>query len=194
MACLKLIILALVCISAVKNDTAWGKCPDVEYQLESFDVSRYLGKWYEIARAVKTPFQRGECSQALYSLNEEDGTVRVENSEKIGEHRHIAIGKAETTPNPFVLKVSFGESFLSKFFKGDYRVIDTDYENFSIVYSCTDLLIARAEFLWILSRTPKISDEQLINLSAFVANKLGYTPDRLRFTRQDVDFCEYKDE
>ena len=36
---------------------------------------------------------------------------------------------------------------------GDYRVVDTDYTSYSIVYSCKDYFGAvRAENLWILSR------------------------------------------
>lgn len=39
---------------------------------------------------------------------------------------------------------------------GNYHVLDTDYENYTIVYSCRTLLGGRAknEYIWILSRNP----------------------------------------
>ena len=39
-------------------------------------------------------------------------------------------------------------------------MVETDYEDFSIVYSCTDILgLAKTEFLWILSRHPEQVDD-----------------------------------
>lgn len=44
-----------------------------------FDISQYLGRWYEIAR-LDNRFQRGlEQVKATYSLRK-DGSVRVENT------------------------------------------------------------------------------------------------------------------
>jgi len=42
--------------------------------------------------------------------------------------------------------------------KGDYRVVSTDYENYSIVYSCSKLFgFYKVEFAWILGRVSDIS-------------------------------------
>jgi apolipoprotein D and lipocalin family protein len=34
----------------------------------------------------------------------------------------------------------------------NYWVLGTDYENYSVVYSCTDILFAKGEVVWILMR------------------------------------------
>ena len=40
---------------------------------------------------------------------------------------------------------------------GPYWVIETDYDNYSLVYSCGPLLgVAHVEFAWILSRWPQL--------------------------------------
>ena len=42
---------------------------------------------------------------------------------------------------------------------GDYRVLDTDYSNYAVIYSCTDLLgVAKIEHVWILSRDVELED------------------------------------
>jgi len=190
MALLKYLLLAVICIASVRSDFNWGRCPNVQYELSSFDMTRYLGRWYEIARAANVPFQKGECTQAEYSLND-DGSIRVHNTELIGTERSGAVGKATPTSNPFRLEVTFGDSFFAKLFPGDYRVMNTDYEQFSIVYSCTDLLVGRFEFVWILSRTPQLPQEQVEAIKNFVSERLGYPAEKLRFTNQTSEFCGY---
>ena len=46
---------------------------------------------------------------------------------------------------------------------GDYRVLDTDYKNYAVVYSCTDIFgVAKVEMAWILSRE-QVLEERLMN-------------------------------
>ena len=46
---------------------------------------------------------------------------------------------------------------------GDYRVIETDYDNYSVIYNCTggDSNVHYKEYAWILTRTPDPSQEIL---------------------------------
>ena len=115
--------------------------------VESFDLNRYLGTWYEIAR-FNHIFERGmDHNKALYTICE-DGTIRVINSAiKNGEPKRVT-GIAKTTNTPALLRVSFFRPFYA-----DYRVlyIDVDYQ-YALVGS------ASSNYLWILSRTPEISD------------------------------------
>ena len=42
--------------------------------------------------------------------------------------------------------------------EGDYRVVYTDYNNYSVVYSCMDILgVAKSEYIWVLSREEQLS-------------------------------------
>ena len=44
---------------------------------------------------------------------------------------------------------------------GDYWIIETDYHNYSVVYSCADFLFGaiKLEFAWILSREKNLDPE-----------------------------------
>ena len=45
-----------------------------------FDVTKYMGLWYEFARSIDMPFESGECVTAQYSLDGER-TVKVINTQ-----------------------------------------------------------------------------------------------------------------
>ena len=62
-----------------------GRCPKDYSPMETFDVNRYAGEWYEISRDKYFPFEiLSGCEIAKYTVNE-DGTVGVDNK----AHRFI---------------------------------------------------------------------------------------------------------
>ena len=146
---------------------AQGGCPKVPLQ-ENFDVNRYVGVWYEAARDKNFPQEKFDCNNAQYSLND-DNTLRVHNQEydfTSGKFSDI-IGKASC--NGPACKVDFNLGPV-----GDYRVVATDYDNYAIVYSCTDLYLARAELTWVLSRKPQLSADAEVSVRAFLKERLPF--------------------
>lgn len=143
--------------------------------VKQLDISRFMGKWYEIARYEHT-FEKGMTHvTAEYSL-ESNGKIRVVNKGiKNGEPKEI-VGKAKQ-PNPTEypgrLKVAF---FL--WFYADYYVLELD-ENYqyALIGSSSD------KYLWILSRTPEMPKEKL---DEFLNNirKRGYDLSKLIFVEQ----------
>lgn len=140
--------------------------------VENFDLNRYLGDWYEIAR-FNHSFERGmEHTKASYVLRE-DGKVDVTNTGiKDGKHSE-AKGLAKLTDTPALLRVSFWGPFYS-----DYRVmqLDDDYQ-YALVGSGSD------DYLWILARTPQISDEVKAGIMA-EAQRRGYDTTKLIWVEQ----------
>lgn len=142
----------------------------------SFDLDRYLGTWYEIAR-FDHRFERNLGNvTATYSLNE-DGTVKVLNSgvyvelsSKAGE-RNTATGKARFVGDKGTahLKVSFFGPFY-----GSYIVFELDRENYDYA------LVAgpNRKYLWMLSRKPVI-DEELYQRLVEIAESNGYDTSKL---------------
>ncbi len=138
-----------------------------------FEVERYLGRWYEIASFPQS-FQKG-CTGTIaeYSLIDEE-TVRVLNSCFLGSLNgklKVAEGKA-TIPDlndPSKLEVSFFWPF-----KGAYWVIELgeNYEYSVVGHPSRD-------YLWILSRTPQMSEEVLQGILARTAAK-GFDLNRLK--------------
>lgn len=112
------------------------------------DLNKYLGDWYEIAR-FDHRFERGltHC-KANYKLND-DGTIKVTNSGIKKGEKDTSEGKAKTTDEPGILRVSFFGPFYS-----DYRILmlAEDY-SYALVGSSGD------GYLWILSRTPELDSD-----------------------------------
>jgi len=166
-----LIVLILIlagCVSVPENITP----------VDNFNIERYLGKWYEIAR-LDHSFERGLTSvSAEYSLRP-DGGVRVINrgySEKDNKWKEIE-GKGYSVDRKDVgfLKVSFFGPFY-----GSYVIIDLDRENYSYALVCGP----DKSYLWILARAPRL-DEGIKKRLVEKAALLGFKTDKLIYVRHD---------
>ena len=158
--------LATGCVSVPKVDNA---------PVAVLDLNRYLGEWYEIARFDHS-FERGvEQAKANYTQNA-DGTIKVVNSGIKNGKPKTAVGKGKTTDTPGLLRVSFFDPFYA-----DYRVmlIDKDYA-YALVGS------GSADYLWLLSRSPELSETAKSELLA-EAQRRGYDTDQLIWVRQGKD-------
>jgi lipocalin len=143
--------------------------------ITSLDVKRYMGKWYEIVR-FNHSFEKGMTHvMTEYSL-EENGKIRVTNQGiKNGKPKSIVGKGKQPDPKeyPGRLKVSF---FL--WFYADYYILelDEDYQ-YALIGSSSD------NYLWILSRTPKMTKAQLNGLLQNIAQR-GYDLSKLIFVEQ----------
>jgi lipocalin len=133
--------------------------------VDEFDLSRYLGVWYEIARYDHSFERDMDNTMAQYILQDDGKVVVLNTGWKDGKFK-IAEGKAkykDPEGAPGALKVSF---FL--FFYSDYNVMLVD-ENYQI-----SLVGSKAEkYLWILSRTP-VADPALLQMVLDEARERGY--------------------
>jgi apolipoprotein D and lipocalin family protein len=149
-------LIALALMSACTS------APEGVHPVGGFELERYLGTWYEIAR-LDHSFERG-LSQvtAQYSLRE-DGGVTVLNrgyDAKKGEWRS-AEGKAFFMADPDVghLKVSFFGPFY-----GAYVVVELDPDYRYALVSGPD-----RGYLWILARSPDLPQADIDRLVAHAA-------------------------
>ena len=115
--------------------------------VKEFNLQRYLGKWYEIAR-YDHRFERGLHYVTAEYSKRPDGKIKVLNcghQDAVDGKEKCSIGKARPSHNgqPGQLQVAFFLSFYS-----DYNILelDPDYQ-WSLIGSSTD------KYLWILSRT-----------------------------------------
>jgi apolipoprotein D and lipocalin family protein len=154
--------------------------PDGVTVVSGFELNRYLGTWYEIAR-LDHPFERGLSNvTATYSLRD-GGGVNVINRgyDTDAQEWDEADGKAYFVGDEDVgqLKVSFFGPFY-----GGYNIIELDKEGYE--YS----LVAGPDrsYLWILSRTPTMKPQVLQALIA-KARDLGFATEELIFVEHDKD-------
>ena len=135
------------------------------------DLSRYAGRWYEIAR-LPNRFEKKcvDSVTATYTLRS-DGKVDVVNRcRKANGEYTTAKGKAKIVDKKTnaKLKVTFFWPFY-----GDYWILDLgpDYE-YAVVGA------PNRDYLWILSRTPQIDDQLYQRLLAKMATQ-GFETQRM---------------
>ena len=141
------------------------------------DLSRYAGKWFEIAR-LPNRFQRKCASDttATYKLRP-DGKIEVRNECRTADGGTTsATGSARVAskdgPNT-KLKVTFFWPF-----SGDYWIIDLDKD-----YRWAAIGEPGRKYFWILSREPHL-DEATVSGILDRARAQGYSLESLVRTRQ----------
>lgn len=152
--------------------------PDGVRVVDGFELDRYLGRWYEIAR-LDHPFERGLSHvTAEYSIRQ-DGGVDVLNrgfDMEAGEWQE-AVGRAYFVEAPDVgrLKVSFFGPFY-----GGYNIIALDQEHYAHALVCGP----DRSYLWILARSP-VLDGATVEALVHRASELGFATDELIFVDHD---------
>lgn len=146
--------------------------PEGVQPVQPFDANRYLGTWYEIAR-LDHSFERGlEQVSAQYSLRE-DGGIRVLNkgySVEEGKWQE-AEGKAYLmgAADEGYLKVSFFGPFY-----GAYGIFELDQQDYQYAFVSG----YSTDYLWLLARTPTVSQELIEHFKEEAARR-GFATDQL---------------
>ena len=175
---IKLLGLALLGIGAVVLvNSCTVKVPENVTVIKNFDVEKYAGHWYEIARFDFKHEKDMKNVTAHYTLND-DGSIKVVNKgyDYVKNEWKEVNGKAKFIgdEDKAALKVSFFGPFY-----GGYNVVamNPNYENVLVFGESTD-------YIWILSRNKtipqKVKDEFLAK-----AKEAGYDLDRLVWTEHD---------
>jgi apolipoprotein D and lipocalin family protein len=154
-----------------------ARIPEGVIAVKGFDVHRYLGTWYEIAR-LDHSFERGLIYvTATYSLNEDGSLSVVNRGFDPGLNRwKEAQGRAHfvSEPDQGRLKVSFFRPFY-----GGYNILEIDDRNYSYALVCGN----SRSYLWILARHPELPETVITSLTK-KAETLGFETDGLIFVQQ----------
>lgn len=139
--------------------------------VKNFELEKYLGTWYEIARFPHS-FEKDLVGvTATYSV-ENNGRIKVLNQgykKSFHGEQKSAHGKAKVTTIPGKLKVSF---FL--FFYAEYNVLELD----TMDYMWALVGSKNSDYLWVLSRTPHMEKDLYEELTRR-AKVRGYDISRL---------------
>lgn len=167
----------LLLITMIGFFTSCAGIPKGATAIKNFDVERYTGRWYEIAR-FDFRFERNlDNTTADYILNE-NGTVGVLNKghDYVKDSWKSAKGIAKFVGNKDEgrLNVSFFRPFY-----GSYNIIalDKDYKYALVVGKNT-------KYIWILSRTHSIPDDVKSNYLDLAKN-LGYDISKLIWVKHN---------
>lgn len=166
---LSLVTLALLksCKTIPKNTVA----------VKPFDMKKYLGKWYEIARFDYRFEKNLNSTTANYSLNDGESIEVVNRGYNYKRGRwEMATGKAKfvSSPNEAKLKVSFFGPFYSGY---NVIAIDPDYK-YALVAG------KNLNYLWLLSREKTIP-ENIKQSFLHKAKEVGYNVKKLVWVKQE---------
>lgn len=168
---------ALLLISLVFVSGCTGLPKNVE-PVSEFEVDRYLGQWYEIAR-LDNYFERGLSNiTATYSMRKDGGVVVANRgySEKKSKWQ-ASTGKAYFVGDEKIghLKVSFfGPIYAS------YAVFELDKADYQYAFVSGN----STDNLWFLSRTPMVSVESMEQFKSR-AGELGFDINELIIVDQN---------
>lgn len=152
--------------------------PESVTPVQGFELDRYLGTWYEIAR-LDHSFERGLSNvTAQYAMREDGGVVVVNRgySADDGEWEQ-ARGKAYfvNEPDEGYLKVSFFGPFY-----GAYVIFELDQDDYNYAFVSGP----NTDFLWFLSRTPTVPQALLDEFMAQAAQR-GFDTEEIILVNHD---------
>ena len=129
--------------------------PEGVVPVNNFELDRYLGRWYEVAR-LDHSFERDLQAVTAEYVTRDDGGIKVINSGRNIDSDEIqqAEGRAYFVEDPSKghLKVSFFGPFF-----GSYVIFELDQDNYQYAFIAGNT----TDYLWLLSRSPKVSQELL---------------------------------
>jgi apolipoprotein D and lipocalin family protein len=154
--------------------------PEKVIPVQQFELNRYLGKWYEVAR-LDHSFERGLSNvSAEYSMRKDGGVAVLNRGYSLKDKQwKEAEGKAyfvEQADQGY-LKVSFFGPFY-----GSYVIFELEQEGYQYAFVSGPNL----SYLWLLSRTPTVPQsvkEQFRTQS----KALGFNIEELIYVPQDQD-------
>jgi len=115
--------------------------------------------------------ENGNCEQTRYAPNP-DGTLKLTNSQFDNATQTISSASANLSCNGAQCNLNFGPQQPA----ADYRIIDTDYTNYAVIYSCNTG--NKREIIWIVTRAQNPKQQYVDSaLAAVYKNVPGYTFD-----------------
>lgn len=161
---LRLLALPAVLSAVLFISVGCTGLPDGIEPVSELDLERYKGTWYEIAR-LDHSFEQGLSNvTAEYSLNP-DGSVTVINRGYSAEEGGWEEADGHAVPVEDAAEGHLKVSFFGPFY-ASYVVFRLDD-----VYQTAYVTGYNRDYLWLLSRTPEVSNEALAEFKAVARDK-----------------------
>ncbi|CAG9837914.1 unnamed protein product [Diabrotica balteata] len=192
-----IIFIAVVCFLVISTQAQVPvkKCPDVTV-VEDFNLTAYLGDWYEQARYPSSLEDRGICVYTNYAPNKLEGDTDLEDDNSVKSHtefinsdtneKSILDGVATQDPDnaaKFILNLTNPIDLSVPFW-----ILGTDYTGFSVGFSCSEQNNVTGMSLFIQTRSP---DPIQVDLDAAIKVIKDNNLPTAYLTQTEQDVCDY---
>ena len=136
------------------------------------DLERFMGDWYVIANIPTFLEKNAHNAVETYELND-DGSIQTTFTFLKGGFDGE---KKQYNPKGFITNTDTNATWGMRFvwpIKADYRIVYLDDD-----YSQTIIARQKRDFIWIMARTPDITEEDYDRLVA-LAGRIGYDTSKI---------------
>lgn len=129
-------------IAAITAQVIYNEPCPTHVATSNFNLSAYLGRWYELQRYESDPNKKGDCvTLDLKEAADNNNTIEVREEIRflpaatmtMTMNGTLQLNQSENSPPVGHLYGRFGDK------DSDYLVLSTDYQNYALVWSCEDL-------------------------------------------------------
>lgn len=150
------------------------------YSIKEFEMSKFLGTWYEIAKNEGLFVSNLDFMKTTYTIHDGGEIDIVSKGFKPGTNREVTIkGKGKIKYRD---KNKIENIIQAKFYSlaySDFIIMDYDREN----YNYAVIRGEKDDYFWILSRTPTL-DNTIIKKAIRLGEREGINMDRLIMVKQ----------
>ncbi|KAL3290182.1 hypothetical protein HHI36_023542 [Cryptolaemus montrouzieri] len=184
MKCIILFALLLAVCNAQVPSFGW--CPDY-VPMSNFDMERFLGKWYEAERYFQVSELGTRCVVSDYAKSA-NGKIYVSNevTSRITGVKRILGGDLELVgrAGEGKLKVRYQTTPIAS--TSTISVLDTDYENYAVLWSCSGYGPVHTQNAWVMTRE-RLPPGTIMQKAYGVLDR--YKISRTFFQRTDQEGC-----
>ncbi|KAL0851484.1 hypothetical protein ABMA28_007280 [Loxostege sticticalis] len=146
--------LSVLCLLATASAQipSLGWCPDFQ-PMQNFNMNRFLGPWYEVERYFTVSELGTRCVTTNY-ISTPEGRILVTN-----EITNYLTGLKRLMEGHIQMVGREGEGrFMVKYsslplpYDYEYSILDTDYDNYAVMWSCSGLGPVHTQSAWLLTR------------------------------------------
>ncbi|XP_075210896.1 apolipoprotein D-like isoform X2 [Lycorma delicatula] len=160
-----------------------GWCPDY-VPMADFEMDKYLGTWYEQERYFRVMEAGSRCVRTNYT-KAVDGRILVasEITGRLTGLKRVIEGEMLKGSEP---RISIKYQVLPFPVEMSYTVLDTDYDTYSVVWSCSGLGPVNTQSAWVMTRE-RLAPGTVLQKAYGVLDK--YKISRTFFVKTDQADC-----
>jgi hypothetical protein len=143
------------------SEFSFGECKNYNFYFD-LDLRLFMGSWYPIVTNTK---KKIDCFKLHLKMTDSNQVQAYVNDTRMRTSGYSAQLFPSKSKNTFIVNTGF--------LKGIVTILDTDYDSYAIILSCSEFLMTKKHYVAILSRKDKLSPELILKLKAFIEAKVG---------------------